>query len=142
MTVILLLILLALFVVPVWAMNVVFGPLQPNRPLRIYWCITVALAAISAYFSTFHYVFHANINTRFHGWPVPIVIYQRDGPDAPWLDFVGWTVILAYPANVALFVFVPALLFLVLAYRNRRKAGRREGKWPNRTYNKGDEAPR
>ncbi|WP_145176164.1 hypothetical protein [Rubripirellula lacrimiformis] len=53
--------------------------------------------AIAAYITTFRYTYLANANTRFHGWPVPTVIFQRDGPGEPWLDFIGPTIVLAYP---------------------------------------------
>jgi len=67
-------------------------------------------SAIAAYDTTFHYTYLANANTRIHGWPVPTVVFQRDGPNEPWLDFVGPTVVLAYPMNVVLYAFIPALV--------------------------------
>ncbi len=76
--------------------------------------------AIAAYITTFRYTYLANANTRFHGWPVPTVIFQRDGPDEPWLDFVGPTVVLAYPMNLVLFSIIPAILVLVSFYFHNR----------------------
>ncbi|MFG0254075.1 MAG: hypothetical protein ACF787_03095 [Rhodopirellula sp. JB053] len=77
-------------------------------------------SVVTAYLTTFHYTYLANANTRFHGWPVPTVIFQRDGPGEPWLDFVGPTIVLAYPMNLVLFAFVPSLIVLaVFWFRNR-----------------------
>jgi len=36
----------------------------------------------------------------FRGWPIPYIIYQRENADAPWLDFVGYTVLFAYTLNL------------------------------------------
>lgn len=91
----------------------------PKLSSGVYLAIVV-LAAIAAGISTYGYTYFANSNTRFHGWPIPTVVFQRADADAPWLDFVGPTVILAYPMNLTLFLFVPSLLFLVWARLKRR----------------------
>lgn len=87
---------------------------------RILFLVALVSSCVGAYYSTFNYTYFANANTRFHGWPVPQVIFQRDGPGEPWLDFVGPTVVLAYPMNVVLFSIVPALLVLVVYLAKRR----------------------
>jgi hypothetical protein len=50
-----------------------------------------------------------NENTYAYGWPVPRVVFQRESPEDPYRDFVGWTIIFAYPLNYLLAIFVPVL---------------------------------
>ena len=88
--------------------------------LRLSYGACATSAAVAAYFTTFHYVHYANENTRFHGWPVPTVIFQRENPSSPWLDFVGPTVVLAYPINVTLFAVLPSAVFLILRCQTRK----------------------
>jgi hypothetical protein len=78
---------------------------------------------IASYWMTFSYAYSPNENTRVCGWPIPIVVFQRDNADARWLDFVGPTVILGLPMNLVFFMFVPALAFLCIAHvrRGRKK---------------------
>lgn len=103
----------------VWATYAAIAGIIPTW-LRLLHLTTLVGSAFAAYFTTFYYTYHANANTRFHGWPVPTVIFQRDGPGQPWLDFVGPTVILAYPMNLVLFAFVPALVvFVIFLFRKR-----------------------
>mgnify|MGYP000176890291 CR=1 FL=1 len=89
---------------------------------RVFYLVSIIASAISAYFSTFHYTYFANADTQFHGWPVPTVVFQREGPDAPWLDFVGPTIFLAYPMNVVLFTIVPPIIVLVVYRLQQRRA--------------------
>ncbi|HEY1050951.1 MAG TPA: hypothetical protein VGE39_14375 [Prosthecobacter sp.] len=72
----------------------------------------VVLAAVGSHWSTFHHEHWPNANTRFVGWPIPQIVFQRDIPEEPWLDFVGPTLILAWPMNFILFSLVPSLLLL------------------------------
>jgi len=69
-----------------------------------------------AVFSYFH-----NPNTQVFGWPIPRVVFQRDTPTGPWLDYIGPTIVLAYPMNFVLFMFFPSVVFLVLALRRRKR---------------------
>lgn len=87
---------------------------------RVMYLLALTGSAIAAFFTTFRYTYLSNPNTCLHGWPVPIVIFQRDGPGKPWLDFVGPTVILAYPMNLVLFAFIPALVLLAVYYFHNR----------------------
>ena len=107
--------LLAAMVI-VWALVVAATGRLTIWLRRLYFAF-FGVANIAAYFTTFHYIYFANANTRFHGWPVPTVIFQRDGPDAPWLDFVGPTILLAYPMNLTLFAIIPSIVAVVLARR-------------------------
>ncbi|MCB1096342.1 MAG: hypothetical protein KDN22_12265 [Verrucomicrobiae bacterium] len=77
----------------------------------IYLSLVVAAGCIAA-FTTFHYVYFMDPNTRFHGWPIPTVVFQRVDADSPWLDFVGPTSFLAYPMNVILFLVGPSVVLL------------------------------
>ena len=107
--------------VAVWAAIVALSGRTPTW-VRILYFGCFSAAAITAYFTTFHYIHYANANTRFHGWPIPSVVFQRDSPTSPWLDFVGPTVVLAYPMNLLLFVLLPSIVVLVLARRSRPQA--------------------
>ena len=83
--------------------------------------VCVVVLAAASWFSTYHYSPFPNSNTKVIGWPVPVVVLQRANPDAPWLDFIGLTVILALPLNFLLFATPPALGVLLWAWRVRRK---------------------
>ena len=103
----------------VWATYVAIAGRIPTWA-RLLYLAALTGSVVTAYVTTFHYTYLANSNTRFHGWPVPTVIFQRDGPGEPWLDFVGPTVILAYPMNLVLFAFVPALMVLAVFWFRKR----------------------
>jgi len=57
-----------------------------------------------SYIYTFYYIYYPDTNTRVHGWPIPVVIFQRSAPGERWLDFVGWTTVFGFPLNLILFV--------------------------------------
>lgn len=62
-----------------------------------------------------------NENTYAFGWPIPRVVFQRDSPDGPWLDFIGWTLILAYPLNyLALLVPLVLACLAIMGFHNVR----------------------
>lgn len=84
-----------------------------TRWIRILSRLYIVAAAIAAYFSTFHYIYYADENTRFHGWPIPRIVFQRNNADSPWLDFVGPTIILAYPMNLILYLLIPSIALLL-----------------------------
>lgn len=120
MLAIILLLFLAACVLVAWAAYAaIAGQIPPWS--RVFYLIALMSSVAGAYFTTFHYVYFANANTRFHGWPVPTVIFQREGPGEPWLDFIGPTAILAYPMNLVLFAFIPALIVLATCARRHRK---------------------
>jgi hypothetical protein len=73
-----------------------------TKLLKTCFLLAVGVVAVVSYFLTFHLVYFPNINTRYQGWPIPTVVFQRTGPEAPWLDFVGPTTLLGYPLNVLL----------------------------------------
>jgi len=108
------LVFLAAFGLVVWATYAaIVGPIPTWA--RLLFSAALTCSVVAAYLTTFHYAYLANANTRVHGWPVPTVIFQRDGPGEPWLDFVGPTVVLAYPMNLVLFAIVPALTVLAVS---------------------------
>lgn len=77
-----------------------------------YICFTV-LAACAAAYTSFQYIYFTNPNTKFHGWPIPTVVFQRDDADSPWLDFICPMPYLSYPMNLILFLVIPSILLLV-----------------------------
>lgn len=81
--------------------------------------VAVVLAVLGSYITTFHYEHMPNADTRFLGWPVPRVIFQRRAPDGPWLDFVGITMVLAFPMNLILFLLLPSIAVLPLTRKPR-----------------------
>ena len=107
--------LLAAILIITTPVPVFFWPHGIKRLKGIYIAILV-ICMVVAFVTTFLYVHSPNENTRVHGWPVPLVIFQRDGPNAPWLDFVGPTPALAYPINLILYLCLPSFLILVVAF--------------------------
>lgn len=103
-------------VLAVWAAAVALSG-RTRRWVRVFYFCCLAAAVVAAYQTTYHYSYFRNSNTQMHGWPVPTVVFQRDSPTSPWLDFVGPTTVLAYPMNVLLFVLIPSIASLVFARR-------------------------
>ena len=93
------------------AMVKVISGSVPRAIGLIYWLLVVGAAGVCV-FTTYNYNYYANSNTRFHGWPIPTVVFQRDDAESPWLDFVGPTTFLAYPMNLILFLIVPSVALL------------------------------
>jgi hypothetical protein len=92
---------------------------------RLYRRVTILSGVVVsgvAYGLTFHYSYFSNVNTRCHGWPVPIVIFQRAASGEPWMDYVGPSVILAFPMNLVLLL---GAWFFLLWILNALIAGRR-----------------
>ena len=94
--------------------------------LRAAYVAVLIIGAAAAWLTTFRYEYFLNENTRAWGWPVPIVIWQRDNAESPWLDFVGPTSILAYPMNLAIFMVIPSAVFLIVVFRQRRAVAKRK----------------
>jgi len=84
---------------------------------RVFFLACCAAALVGAYFTTFHSIHDVNPDTRIFGWPIPLHAHQRANATSPWLDFVGPTVILAYPMNAILFALFPAIISLVWVRR-------------------------
>lgn len=103
-----------------WAPIVAFSESTRRWVKGLYLCCFVT-AVVASFFTTFRYTYYANPNTLIHGWPIPTVVFQRVSPTSPWLDFVGPTIVLAYPMNVLFFILPPSLVVLFLAFFTRRK---------------------
>jgi hypothetical protein len=96
-----------------------FSPHRSKRLKGLYIAVFIFCVVLSLV-TTFFYSYTPNQNTRVYGWPVPTVIFQRDGPNAPWLDFVGTTTMLAYPINLILYLCLPSILIMLLVLRRSR----------------------
>jgi hypothetical protein len=115
-----LIVLMLIVAVDVWAaIAVSFGSGLSARLCLSYFLILL-LAVVATMLMTGVYSYYPNPNTHIFGWPVPCVIFQRDTPTSPWLDYVGFTVVLAYPMNFVLFMFIPSVAVIVLKLRRRR----------------------
>ena len=116
-----LLVFAAVTAVDVWAaVAVLFGRGRSGSFSAAY-LVLAALVFVAAFLMTQCFSYFHNPNTQFFGWPIPRVVFQRDTPTGPWLDYIGPTVILAYPMNFILFMFFPSVTFLFLALRRRKR---------------------
>lgn len=107
-----------------WAgCQMVFGRVASSQ-LRIAYVAVLFVTAVVAARTTFWYEYFPDENTRICGWPVPVVIFQRVGAEAPWLDYVGPTTLLGYPMNLAIFMFVPSALFVYWSHREKLLSAR------------------
>jgi len=107
---------LAILFVDGWATYCAVAPTGSMKSFRITYLIAIAGCAVIAIFTTFFVEYRPDKNTRIFGWPVPVVVFQRESTDAPWLDFVGPTVIFGYPMNLLIFAVAPSLAVLLGAY--------------------------
>ena len=121
MAILLLILFLAMIVVDVWAAVVVIFKKRLSGWLRSSYFIITLLAFVAAFAVTSFFSYYSNPNTHIFGWPVPRVIFQRDTPTSPWLDYVGPTILLAYPMNFVVYMSIPSVAFIILAMRRRRK---------------------
>lgn len=94
---------------------------RTKMPLRVAFIALAAGVACIAYWSTFRFVYFSNDDTRVHGWPIPIVVFQRADSDSPWLDYVGFTTLMGFPMNFVIFMAAPSLLLFTLVWRQRRR---------------------
>ncbi len=110
---------LAIAAVDIWALILVFVQRSHRKWLSISYFLVVLLAFIATIVTTAFYSYYSNPNTRVFGWPIPRVVFQRDTPASPWLDYVGPTIVLAYPINFVLYMFIPSVAAIVLILRCR-----------------------
>ena len=116
---------LAIVVVEVWAGFLVFVQRDHRNWLGISYLLVVLLAFIATIITTAFYSYYANPNTRVFGWPIPRVVFQRDTPTSPWFDYVGPTIVLAYPINFVVYMVIPSVTAIVLILRYRRQDRKR-----------------
>jgi hypothetical protein len=106
--------------VDIWAAGVVVSSSATSRGLGSPYG-AVALLALAATLATTGFLsYFSNPNTHVYGWPIPRVIFQRDTSDSPWLDYVGPTVVLAYPMNFVVYMFLPSLVFISIVLLRRK----------------------
>ena len=104
-----------------WSGTVVVIVRKAGMAARFTYIAVSAILSLAAIWTTFFYDYFSNDNTHIHGWPVPVIIFQRDDANSPWLDYVGPTVLLGLPMNFIIFMFIPSLAFLATAYvRSKR----------------------
>jgi hypothetical protein len=120
MAIFLLIVFLAMVAVDIWAAIAVIFQHRLSGWLRSSYFIVAVLAFVAAFLVTSFFSYYSNPNTHIFGWPVPRVIFQRDTPTSPWLDYVGPTILLAYPMNFVVYMCIPSVAFLILAMRRRR----------------------
>ena len=120
MAILLLIVFLAMVAVDIWATVIVIFLHRLSGWLRFSYFIITFLTLVTAVLMTSAFSYYANPNTHVFGWPVPQVIFQRDTPTSPWLDYVGPTVFLAYPMNFIVYLCIPSVAFIILAMRKRR----------------------
>lgn len=118
----LLMVFLLMVVIDVWAViAVIFQPRPSGRVASLYF-ITSLLALVAAFLVTSFFSYYPNQNTHIFGWPVPRVIFQRDTPTSPWLDYVGPTILLAYPMNFVVCMCLPSVAFIISAILRRKRS--------------------
>lgn len=114
----------AAFATILWSAYVVVSAARLGSIGR-YAFITIGLAiAVVAYFTTYEYDYFPNKNTHIHGWPVPVVIFQRVDENSHWDDFVGPTTLLGLPMNFIIFMLGPAVALLAIACLRTWQANR------------------
>jgi hypothetical protein len=113
---------LAIIAVDIWAaVAVMCRPQFCKGSCALYWLV-VLLMIVTTVVMTGCFSYYSNPNTHVFGWPIPHVVFQRDTPDSPWLDYVGPTVVLAYPMNFVIFMFIPSAIFVLLSRRRKHEA--------------------
>jgi hypothetical protein len=120
MTILLLFVLFGIVAVDICAAILVAAGRNVRKWLSYSYFAIVLLAIAAAVLITSFYSYYANPNTHVFGWPVPRVIFQRDTPTSPWLDYVGTISMLSYPLNFIFYMLVPSLITIVLVLRWRK----------------------
>ena len=119
-----LLLLFLLLVAGVWSLLRLYKSVVYRKLYRALATLTAVIAIPVSFYFTHYYMYFPNPNTQVFGWPIPKVVFQRDSPTGPWLDYVGPTVFLAFPINFVIFACVPLVLLSVFSLlHNRRRAG-------------------
>ena len=105
----------ALLAIVAWAAYVVVIACFMGRTVRGIYLLLVVATVVLAYRMTFHFAYSLDSNTRVHGFPIPVVIFQRIDSNSDWADFVGPTLIFGFPMNLIAYLFPLSLVFLVIA---------------------------
>lgn len=104
-----------------WAAVVILFVGRMGRSGRCAYLGVSAAILVVAFWTSCCYEYSPDDNTRVQGWPVALVVYQRDDANSPWLDYVGFTTLFGLPMNFIIFMFIPSYLFLVADYVRQRK---------------------
>jgi len=99
--------------VDIWAAILVVVGRSVRKWLSRSYFLVVLLAFIAAFLVTTFFSYYSDANTHVFGWPIPRVIFLRDTPTSPWLDYVGPTIVFAYPMNFFLYMFIPSVAAIV-----------------------------
>ena len=92
---------------------------RTNKWVRIGYVVCLFAATVGAYYSTVEYRYKPDENTMITGWPIPAVVIKQTGDR--WTDFV-MPVYVAYSMNFLLFMVLPGIAAIVLAWLTRRLA--------------------
>lgn len=111
---------LAMVAVDIWAAGAVVSGSATSRRLRSPYAVAALVALAAAVATTGFLSYYSNSNTHVYGWPIPRVIFQRDTATSPWLDYVGPTMVLAYPMNFIVYMFLPSIVFIGIVLLRRR----------------------
>jgi hypothetical protein len=104
-----------LFTVPFLSLLVMIWQ-RSWRLVGIYGC-AAGVALIVGWLMTYRCEYFVDGNTKAFGWPLPYVVFQRDTPDGPWLDYTGWTTTWAFPIHSLMVLFFPSVFLLFYARR-------------------------
>ena len=124
-----------IFAIPVLALACCIGYFRilvfncGRRPLVRIAAVLLSLAVCAtAWWTTYRYKYWVDPNTEFHGWPVPTVVFQRESPDSPFLDFVGLGIVIGWPLNTLLLLgpigLVVVLVNSIAKYAHHRRTKR------------------
>lgn len=116
-----LLLLLGTAALEIWTATKLLNTANRANKFTAWYRWTIGLTLALAIATTLLISYHPNPNTRVYGWPVPRVIWQRENATTPWLDYIGPTIVLAYPINFLLFMLPPSVIFLLLTRRCRQQ---------------------
>jgi hypothetical protein len=94
------------------------------RKRKRHFFLILGLVALSSCYLTLSFQYYTNENTQVTGFPINIVIFQREGPGEPWFDYINPVGVLALPLNFLLlggFALVPYWLVARLIMRRARR---------------------
>ena len=119
------LVLLAIIALSLWGIVSIWRAKRTKWVYRGSLLLFLAVSIALAHHTTYKYQSFPNPNTQVFGWPMPYVIFQRNSPTSPWLDYVGLGTYIAFPVNVILFAFVVIVVIcLIRAVQQRLNQGK------------------
>jgi len=112
---------IAIAALDIWALCMMVSRSAASRGLKSVYGVVALVAAVVTMTTTGFFSYFSNPNTHIYGWPIPRVVFQRDDATSPWLDYVGPTIVLAFPMNFILYMFLPSLVFVAVVLSRRRR---------------------